>query len=70
MRALRDELDCLRDRAGRAEQLQTELQSCTHRLRSLEVTRTQLKVSPKYTAHCFVHRDTIEGFYTYTPHTV
>ncbi|XP_064829356.1 protein Daple-like isoform X2 [Oncorhynchus masou masou] len=43
MRALRDELDCLRDRAGRAEQLQTELQSCTHRLRSLEVTRTQLK---------------------------
>ncbi|KAM9511331.1 uncharacterized protein ACWYII_045825 isoform 3-T3 [Salvelinus alpinus] len=42
-RALRDELDCLRDRAGRAEQLQTELQSCTHRLRSLEVTRTQLK---------------------------
>ncbi|XP_045580093.1 protein Daple isoform X3 [Salmo salar] len=43
MRALRDELDCLRDRAGRAEQLHTELQSCTHRLRSLEVTRTQLK---------------------------
>ncbi|KAK6299197.1 hypothetical protein J4Q44_G00307070 [Coregonus suidteri] len=43
MRALRDELDCLRDRAGRAEQLQTELQSCKHRLRSLEVTRTQLK---------------------------
>lgn len=44
MRALRDELDCARERAARTEQLQTELQSCKHRLRSLEVTRTQLKV--------------------------
>ncbi|XP_051276442.1 coiled-coil domain containing 88A [Dicentrarchus labrax] len=43
MRALRDELDCARERAARAEQLQTELQSCKHRLRSLELTRTQLK---------------------------
>ncbi|XP_046876479.1 coiled-coil domain containing 88A isoform X2 [Hypomesus transpacificus] len=43
MRALRDELDCLRERAGRAEQLQTELQSSKHRLRSLDLTRTQLK---------------------------
>ncbi|XP_074530969.1 coiled-coil domain containing 88A isoform X2 [Halichoeres trimaculatus] len=43
MRALRDELDCTRERAARAEQLQTELQSCKHRLRSLELTRTQLK---------------------------
>ncbi|XP_027138958.1 coiled-coil domain containing 88A [Larimichthys crocea] len=43
MRALRDELDCARERATRAEQLQTELQSCKHRLRSLELTRTQLK---------------------------
>ncbi|KAM3613360.1 uncharacterized protein V6R79_024728 [Siganus canaliculatus] len=43
MRVLRDELDCARERATRAEQLQTELQSCKHRLRSLELTRTQLK---------------------------
>ncbi|XP_068181188.1 coiled-coil domain containing 88A isoform X2 [Antennarius striatus] len=43
MRALRDELDCARERASRAEQLQTELQTCKHRLRSLELTRTQLK---------------------------
>ncbi|XP_070693071.1 coiled-coil domain containing 88A [Pempheris klunzingeri] len=43
MRALRDELDCARERAARAEQFQTELQSCKHRLRSLELTRTQLK---------------------------
>ncbi|XP_037531730.1 coiled-coil domain containing 88A [Nematolebias whitei] len=43
MRALRDELDCARERAARTEQLQTELQSCKHRLRSLELTRTQLK---------------------------
>ncbi|KAG7518913.1 hypothetical protein JOB18_047235 [Solea senegalensis] len=43
MRALRDELDCARERATRAEQLQTELQGCKHRLRSLELTRTQLK---------------------------
>ncbi|XP_039976668.1 coiled-coil domain containing 88A isoform X3 [Xiphias gladius] len=43
MRALRDELDCARERATRAEQLQTELQSCKHKLRSLELTRTQLK---------------------------
>ncbi|XP_010896641.2 girdin isoform X1 [Esox lucius] len=43
MRALRDELDCFRDRASRAEHLNTELQGCKHKLRSLEVTRTQLK---------------------------
>ncbi|TNN52730.1 Protein Daple [Liparis tanakae] len=43
MRALRDELDCTRERAARSEQLQAELQSCRHRLSSLERTRTQLK---------------------------
>ncbi|KAM6953338.1 LOW QUALITY PROTEIN: coiled-coil domain containing 88A [Aplochiton taeniatus] len=43
MRALRDELDCQRERAGRAEQLQAELQGAKHKLRSLEFTRTQLK---------------------------
>ncbi|CAG5990265.1 unnamed protein product [Menidia menidia] len=43
MRALRDELDCARERATWTEKLQTELQSCKHRLRSLELTRTQLK---------------------------
>ncbi|XP_028314524.1 coiled-coil domain containing 88A isoform X2 [Gouania willdenowi] len=43
MRVLRDELDCVRERAARSEQLQTELQSCKQRLRSLEFTRTQLK---------------------------
>uniref|UniRef100_A0A7N6AUY2 HOOK N-terminal domain-containing protein n=1 Tax=Anabas testudineus TaxID=64144 RepID=A0A7N6AUY2_ANATE len=43
MRALRDELDCARERATRTEQLQTELQSCKHRLRTMELTRTQLK---------------------------
>ncbi|KAL2077397.1 hypothetical protein ACEWY4_026901 [Coilia grayii] len=47
-RALRDELDCLRDRAGKAEQLQAELQSCTHRLRSLDLYRTQLKEQQQY----------------------
>ncbi|XP_031442766.1 coiled-coil domain containing 88A isoform X2 [Clupea harengus] len=47
-RALRDELDCLRDRAAKAEQLQTELQSCTHRLRSLDLCRTQLKEQQQY----------------------
>lgn len=43
MRALRDELDCARERAARAEHVQSELQSCKHKLRSLELTRTQLK---------------------------
>ncbi|KAM8848959.1 coiled-coil domain containing 88A isoform 1-T1 [Synchiropus picturatus] len=43
MRALRDELDCARERATRTEQLQSELQSCKNRLRSLEIARTQLK---------------------------
>ncbi|XP_056140791.1 coiled-coil domain containing 88A isoform X1 [Lampris incognitus] len=43
MRALQDELDCALERAGQAEQLQSELQSCKNRLFSLEVTRTQLK---------------------------
>ncbi|XP_076877467.1 coiled-coil domain containing 88A [Brachyhypopomus gauderio] len=49
-RGLRDELDCLRERAARAEQLQTELKSCTHRLRSLELYRTQLKEQQQYCA--------------------
>ena len=44
-RGLRDELDCLRERSAKAEQLQTELKSYTHRLRSMELYRTQLKVS-------------------------
>ncbi len=43
-RGLKDELDCLRERAARVEQLQAELKNCTHRLRSMELYRTQLKV--------------------------
>ncbi|KAJ0002890.1 hypothetical protein NQD34_008039 [Periophthalmus magnuspinnatus] len=43
MRVLRDELDCTRERATRAEHLQSELQSCKHKLRGLEIMRTQLK---------------------------
>ncbi|CAL8264250.1 unnamed protein product [Lota lota] len=43
VRVLRDELDCARERVGRVEPLQQELQSCRHKLRSLEMTRTQLK---------------------------
>ncbi|KAG9272472.1 girdin-like [Astyanax mexicanus] len=49
-RGLRDELDCLRERAARAEQLQTELKTCTHRLRSMELYRTQLKEQQQYCA--------------------
>ncbi|XP_053487045.1 coiled-coil domain containing 88A [Ictalurus furcatus] len=49
-RNLRDELDCLRERASRAEQLQTELKTCTHRLRSMELYRTQLKEQQQYCA--------------------
>ncbi|XP_028816478.1 coiled-coil domain containing 88A isoform X2 [Denticeps clupeoides] len=47
-RSLRDELDCLRERAAKAEQLQSELQSCKHRLRSLDLYRTQLKEQQQY----------------------
>uniref|UniRef100_A0AAV2MJK6 HOOK N-terminal domain-containing protein n=2 Tax=Knipowitschia caucasica TaxID=637954 RepID=A0AAV2MJK6_KNICA len=43
VRTLRDELDCSRERAVRAEHLQAELQSCKHKLRGLEIMRTQLK---------------------------
>lgn len=43
-RGLKDELDCLRERAARVEQLQAELKNSTHRLRSMELYRTQLKV--------------------------
>ncbi|XP_072293768.1 coiled-coil domain containing 88A isoform X2 [Eucyclogobius newberryi] len=43
MRTLRDELDCTRERAARAEHLQSELQSCKHKLRGFEIMRTQLK---------------------------
>uniref|UniRef100_A0A8C5F9J6 Coiled-coil domain containing 88B n=1 Tax=Gadus morhua TaxID=8049 RepID=A0A8C5F9J6_GADMO len=43
VRSLRDELDCARERSGRVEPLQQELLSLRHKLRSLELTRTQLK---------------------------
>uniref|UniRef100_A0A8C1TX60 Coiled-coil domain containing 88B n=1 Tax=Cyprinus carpio TaxID=7962 RepID=A0A8C1TX60_CYPCA len=49
-RGLKDELDCLRERAARVEQLQTELKNCTHRLRSMELYRTQLKEQQQYCA--------------------
>ncbi|KAL7863013.1 hypothetical protein SRHO_G00119970 [Serrasalmus rhombeus] len=49
-RGLRDELDCLRERAAKAEYLQTELKTCTHRLRSMELYRTQLKEQQQYCA--------------------
>ncbi|KAK1804421.1 hypothetical protein P4O66_020446, partial [Electrophorus voltai] len=49
-RGLRDELDFLREKAARTEQLQMELKSCTHRLRSLDLYRTQLKEQQQYCA--------------------
>ncbi|XP_046706180.1 coiled-coil domain containing 88A isoform X2 [Silurus meridionalis] len=49
-RSLRDEVDCLRERANKADQLQTELKTCTHRLRSMELYRTQLKEQQQYCA--------------------
>ncbi|XP_030253023.1 coiled-coil domain containing 88A [Sparus aurata] len=61
MRALRDELDCARERATRAEQLQTELQSCKHRLRSLELTRTQLKEQQQLCAALQETKALLEG---------
>ncbi|XP_067244890.1 coiled-coil domain containing 88A isoform X1 [Chanodichthys erythropterus] len=49
-RGLKDELDCLRERAARVEQLQAELKNSTHRLRSMELYRTQLKEQQQYCA--------------------
>ncbi|KAG7464519.1 hypothetical protein MATL_G00166490 [Megalops atlanticus] len=49
-RGLRDELDCLRERAAKADRLQAELQSCAHRLRSLDLCRTQLQEQQQYCA--------------------
>ncbi|XP_060784059.1 coiled-coil domain containing 88A isoform X2 [Neoarius graeffei] len=49
-RNLRDEVDCLRERASKAEQLQMELKTCTHRLRNMELYRTQLKEQQQYCA--------------------
>ncbi|KAI1898659.1 hypothetical protein AGOR_G00074650 [Albula goreensis] len=49
-RNLRDELDCLRERAAKADRLQSELQSCAHRLRSLDLYRTQLQEQQQYCA--------------------
>ncbi|KAJ8282834.1 hypothetical protein COCON_G00053530 [Conger conger] len=49
-RTLRDELDCLRERAAKADRLQSELQSCAHRLRSLDLYRTQLQEQQQYCA--------------------
>ncbi|XP_047441386.1 coiled-coil domain containing 88A [Mugil cephalus] len=61
MRALRDELDCARERAARSEQLQAELQSCKHRLRSLELTRTQLKEQQQLCAALQETKSLLEG---------
>nr|XP_055034436.1 coiled-coil domain containing 88A [Misgurnus anguillicaudatus] len=49
-RGLKDELDCLRERAARVEQLQVELKNSTHRLRSMDLYRTQLKEQQQYCA--------------------
>ncbi|XP_056113261.1 coiled-coil domain containing 88A [Rhinichthys klamathensis goyatoka] len=49
-RGVKDELDCLRERAARVEQLQAELKNSTHRLRSMELYRTQLKEQQQYCA--------------------
>ncbi|KAJ8337988.1 hypothetical protein SKAU_G00369540 [Synaphobranchus kaupii] len=49
-RNLRDELDYLRERAAKADRLQSELQSCAHRLRSLDLYRTQLQEQQQYCA--------------------
>lgn len=49
-RNIRDEVDCLRERANRSEQLQMELKTCIHRLRSMELYRTQLKEQQQYCA--------------------
>ncbi|XP_030621338.1 coiled-coil domain containing 88A [Chanos chanos] len=59
-RAIRDELDCLRERAAKAEQLQTELKNCTHRLRNLELYRTQLKEQQQYCATLQENRTLLE----------
>ncbi|XP_057706782.1 coiled-coil domain containing 88A [Corythoichthys intestinalis] len=60
LRALRDELDCTREKAARAEQLQNELESCKQRLRSLEVTRTQLKEQQQLCAALQETKDLLE----------
>ncbi|XP_066505286.1 coiled-coil domain containing 88A [Hoplias malabaricus] len=59
-RGLRDELDCLRERAARAEHLQTELKTCTHRLRNMELYRTQLKEQQQYCASLQENRALLE----------
>ncbi|XP_054648498.1 coiled-coil domain containing 88A isoform X2 [Dunckerocampus dactyliophorus] len=61
VRALRDELDCTRERAARAEHFQNELQSCKHRLRSLELTRTQLKEQQQLCAALQETKALLEG---------
>ncbi|XP_018593004.1 coiled-coil domain containing 88A isoform X2 [Scleropages formosus] len=54
-RGLRDELDCLRDRAAKVDRLQSELQNCTHRLRNLDLYRTQLQEQQQ---HCAMLQET------------
>ncbi|TRY54743.1 hypothetical protein DNTS_031266 [Danionella cerebrum] len=49
-RSLKDELDFLRERAAKVDQLQTELKNCTHRLRSMDFYRTQLKEQQSFSA--------------------
>ncbi|GAA6064877.1 coiled-coil domain containing 88A isoform X1 [Tachysurus ichikawai] len=59
-RNLRDEVDCIRERANKAEQLQMELKTCTHRLRSMELYRTQLKEQQEYCASLQENRALLE----------
>ncbi|XP_061756165.1 coiled-coil domain containing 88A isoform X2 [Nerophis ophidion] len=60
-RAMRDELDCVRERAARADHLQHEVQSCKQRLHGLEVTRTQLKEQQQLCAALQETRELLEG---------
>ncbi|XP_061786433.1 coiled-coil domain containing 88A isoform X1 [Nerophis lumbriciformis] len=61
MRAMRDELDCVRERAARAEHLQHEVQSCKQRLHGLEMTRTQLKEQQQLCAALQETKGLLEG---------
>lgn len=45
MRAYRDEVDALRERAGKVDRLETELSRCKERLNDVHFYRTRIEVT-------------------------
>lgn len=48
VRAYRDEVDSLRERAARVDRLETELSRCKEKLNDVHFYKTRVEVQPQY----------------------